>query len=526
MQSANGDDLVQAVELTAQWSPQQPLYEEALPVLNEASQRLLQRATETMHGGDLEQAVAWAGAIPLDTPLRAQAQAAIWTWQQEWEQATALENRILTAIANRDWPQAQTQLQALQTLDSDYWVSTRHGELQDIIQLEQRAWQQLAQARALAATGNPDHLGQALNLAQQVNLTSAAWGEAQVDINRWSQNLLLYSFQRWEVGDIDGAVAAVQQVPPDPTLAPEARDLIQFSHAQRLGDRADQSQPNTLQLFFLMEAIHAAETIPPGSPFYDAAQTSRQGWEAQLKDLRTLKLADAIASLGQPWAFRYASELAALVELDRPRRLQAQTLIAHWQSEIERIQDRPFLLRAEALAQGGTIADLRRAIAEARQVELGRALRIDAQTRIASWLQQIEIIQDQPILNRANALAAAGKLKEAIAAIEAIQPGRALYDEAQSQVKTWTRRVQIREDGPILAEAKDLAYDGSLTAAINLASQIAPGRALYNEAQAAIDLWEAEREYIWSREEDAEEEETSTVDPPTAAPNRPDADTL
>ena len=51
---------------------------------------------------------------------------------------------------------------------------------------------------------------------------------------------------------------------------------------------------------------------------------------------------------------------------------------------------------------------------------------------------------------------------------------------------------------PLLDEAKDLAYVGSLTAAINLASQIAPGRALYDEAQRAIGLWKAEREYIWS----------------------------
>jgi hypothetical protein len=62
----------------------------------------------------------------------------------------------------------------------------------------------------------------------------------------------------------------------------------------------------------------------------------------------------------------------------------------------------------------------------------------------------------------------------------------------------WTTTIQIAEDKPILDEAKDLAYVGSLSAAINMASQIAPGRALYDEAQRAIALWKAEREYIWS----------------------------
>jgi hypothetical protein len=515
MQSASPEDLVQAVTLTANWPAEHPLYEEAMPVLTEASQRLLQRATATMHTGDLERAIALAEAIPLDTPLRDEAQAAIWHWRQDWEQGQAIAAQVETAIANQAWEQAQITLQGLRSLDSDYWLATRFEALQQTIDLEKTAWDQLAEARSLAASGDPEQLGAALTLAQQVNLTSAAWGEASAEIDRWSQNLLIYSFQRWEMGDIEGAVAAVQKVPPDPTLAPEAQDLIRFSHAQRLADQAvstPESPPNYGQLFYLMEAIHAAGEIAPGSPFYDQAQGSRRDWQAQLADLRTLKVADAIAGLRQPWAFQYASDIAATVQLDRPQRIQAQTLIAHWQDEIERIQDRPHLLRADYLAQAGTIPALRQAITEAGNVALGRALRVEAQTRIAAWLDQIEVIEDQPILNEANTLAAAGQLKEAIAALAAIEPGRALYDDAQAMAKDWTRRVQIREDSPILAEAKELAYEGSLTAAINLAAQIAPGRALYREAQAAIDLWEAERDYIWSLEAEPVETDAGASD--------------
>lgn len=522
MQSASADDLVQAVTLTANWPENHPLYEEAMPVLTEASQRLLQRATETMHTGDLDRAITLASAIPLDTPLRESAQAAIWNWRQEWAQGTAIAERVAQAVSDRDWSLAQTTLQELKSLDSDYWLAIRFEELQETIDQEQTAWAQLAQARSLAASGDPDQLGQALTLAQQVRLTSDAWQEAKTEIDRWSQNLLIYSFQRWEVGDIEGAVAAVQKVPPDPTLAPEAQDLIQFSHAQRLADQSETAAgtaPSYLQLFYLMEAIHAAEEIAPGSPFYDQAQVSRRDWTAQLADLRTLKLAAAIAGLHQPWAFTYATGIAATVPMDRPGRLQAQTLIAHWQDQIERLQDRPHLLRADYLARAGTIPALRQAIAEAGNIGLGRALRIEAQTRIAGWLDQIEVIEDQPILNEANTLATAGKLKEAIAALEAIEPGRALYEEAQAMADDWTRRVQIREDGPILAEAKELAYAGSLTAAINVASQIAPGRALYREAQAAIDLWEAEREYIWSLE--AEDTDTGAVTTDDPASDRP-----
>jgi hypothetical protein len=507
--------LIQAVQLAAHYSPTHPFYTETQPVLVESSERLLDKATQKMHEGDLATATEWAEQIPLDTPLRDTAQSKIWDWQQEWKQGQELENSIEQAIAARDWEAADNALRQLKLLSSDYWVGTRHSQLQQAKQLEATAWSQLEQARGLANTGNPDNLGQALVMAQRINLTSQAWHEAQEEVDRWSQNLLLYSFQRWELGDVEGAIAAVQKVPPDPSLAPEAQDLIKFSHATRLAQQAQQDSPGYLQLFQLMEAIRAAERIPEKSSFYEAAQTSMAAWQAELEDLQTLQFANNVASLRQGWAYDYAADLAWQVELERPRRLQAQTLIAHWQDEIERIQDRPFLMRARALAQKATIPALESAIAEARNVALGRALRIDAQTLIADWLDQIEIIQDQPILTQANQLAGEDKLREAIAVAEQIQGDRALHGQAQAMIKDWTRTIQIEEDGPILEKAKSLAYSGSLTAAIDLAAQIAPGRALYGDAQNAIELWEAERAYIWQLEaEEAAAEAAAEAEPP------------
>ena len=375
-------------------------------------------------------------------------------------------------------------------------------------QREATAWTQIEQARGLANTGDPENIGQALVMAQRINLTSKAWNEAQEDIDRWSQNLLLYSFQRWELGEVQGAIAAVQKVPPDPQLAPEAQDLIQYSHATRLADQAKQETPGYLQLFQLMEAIRAAEKIAADSTFYQTARQSIQTWRAELEDLRTLKFASNVASLRQGWTYDYATQLAWTVDLERPRRLQAQTLIAHWEDEVERIEDRPFLIRASTLARKGTIPALQAAIAEARNVALGRALRLSAQTDIAAWLDQIEVIQDQPILNEANQLATADQLREAIAKAEEIQDDRALYEQAQVMIKDWTRTLQIAEDSPILEKAKSLAYEGSLTQAINVAAQIGPGRARYGEARNASDLWEAERAYIWKLEADEAEAES------------------
>ena len=534
--AGSAKNLIQAVQLTANYSESHPLYIETQPLLVEASERLLEKATEKMHEGDLTTAVDWASHIPLNTPLRETAQGRIWDWQREWEHGQEIDNAIEQAISARDWGTAENGLQKLKQLSSDYWLGYRHNTLQQVKQREQTAWIQIEQARGLANTGNPDNIGQALVIAQRVALTSQAWNEAQEDIDRWSQNLLLYSFQRWELGDLEGAIAAVQKVPPDPDLAPEAQDLIKFSHANRLAETAKQESPGYLQLFQLMEAIRAADNIPSDSTFYQTAQQSVQAWKAELEDLRTLQFANGIASLRQGWAYTYASDLAWTVELERPRRLQAQTLIAHWEDEVERIEDRPFLMRAHTLAKKATIPALQAAISEARNVALGRALRIDAQTAIATWLDQIEVIQDQPILNEANQLATEDNLREAIEVAQRIQNDRALYDQAQAMISDWTRTIQIEEDSPILERAKSLAYRGSLTVAINTAAQIAPGRALYGEARNAIELWEAERAYIWAQEaarqrnaarqqaEDATEAESETPDEPASQPPPPTSD--
>lgn len=516
LQTGSVSELTKAVQLTAGWPEGHSLHAEAYPVLLEASQRLLKKATQRMHRGELDTAVQWAGEIPLETPLRQSAQASIWNWQQEWKKGNAIEQTAKQAIDAQDWALADTTLQKLKHLSSDYWLRQRHGELQQIKQREQTAWEQIAQARALAATSDPDNIGQALTLVQRVDLTSQAWSAAQADIDRWSQNLLLYSFQRWELGDVEGAIATVQKVPPDPSLVPEARDLIQFSHAKRLADQAQQQQPNPMQLLYLMEAIRAVEQIDASSPFYQAAQQFLQGWQAQLSDLRIVQLANLVAGFHQPLAYQYASDLAWEVGPDRPRRLQAQTLIAHWEDQIERVEDRPYLQLANALAEEATIPALQAAIAEARKVALGRAMRIEAQTRIADWTNRIEVIQDQPVLNRANTLASEDKLREAIEVAQGITPDRALHNEAQAMIVSWTRTIEVQEDSPIFEEAKSLAYRGSLTRAIDLATQIAPGRALYGEVQTAIALWEAERAYIWEMR--AQEARARATEPVAPAP--------
>ena len=211
-----------------------------------------------------------------------------------------------------------------------------------------------------------------------------------------------------------------------------------------------------------------------------------------------LQAASSLAELGQKATYRLAIAKAEEITPERPQRLQAQTLISHWRKEIQRIEDRPILDEAVQIATKGGKVNLRRAIAQAQKVEQGRALRIEGQTYIAEWQDRIEIIEDQPIIDRAQKLASRGKLREAIAQAEKVAKDRALYKPAQAAISKWTTEAETIEDRPILIRAESLAAIGHFSAAIDVAYQIAPGRALYGEARTSIAIWEDERAYIWS----------------------------
>ena len=502
-QARTGDpnSLIQSVHLTADWPKTNANYDDAQEILKDASEQILVLSNRWAQEGKLEKAAQLAGEIPLNTPLRQPAQAVIYEWRQNWEQGKATETEIDAALTAQDWAVARTHLETLQSIKSEYWSSTRFPYWQHRFEIEQQAWNQLLTAREKALSPRANDWAEAISLARSIDLRSHVWTQAEIEIDEWSQKLLQIALQEWNVGNRQQALSWARLVPPSSHLAPHAQELLRLSQAEQLAAKAAPEgaglRPSYAHMFYLIEAIAAAQQIPPGSTFAEAAPDP-QPLRFALEDLRQLQLGVVIAGLGQKPAYEWAIAQAKKVEQGRPRRIQGQTLIADWRASIERIEDRPILARAQQLAKPGTIPALESAISEAGKIPLGRALREEAQARVFDWQQEIQVIEDRPILDAAVALADEGKLPEAIAEARKIQAGRALHNRARTLIDEWTTAIQIAEDKPILDEAKDLAYVGSLTAAINLASQIAPGRALYDEAQRAIGLWKAEREYIWS----------------------------
>lgn len=497
-QTGKVDDLLAGINLVKGWDNEHLLYTEAQTLLSQWSGSLLLLAHDQLSQGNYGKAVEMANLIPKQSAVYQDAQTKIKDWKAEWQQGKTLKAGIETAVEQQQWSVAQEKLKKLLQLDEDYWVQQQGGELRQLIKREESAFSTLTTATELADSDDPDELAQAIELVQSIPVQSRAWDEAKPKLDGWSRKLLRIGFKRWEEGDLDGAIAAVQKVPADPTLTREAKDLIQISYAEKAAsDEVQTWLPSFYQVYAMQEAIAAVRTMSPLSPFYEEAQSHLKEWQAEQDDLIQLQYANLLAGFQQKFTYQLAIQQAQTIASERPRRTQAQTLIAHWQQEIERIEDQPYLDRAIALARIRSVPNLQSAIAEASKIELGRALRVEAQTYIADWRTEIQIIEDQPILDAAQELAAQNKLNEAIELARKIESGRALYDDARENIGNWTAQIQIKEDRPILTKAENLAAKGSLTAAIETASQIGAGRALYREAQNSIAIWKKEREAVW-----------------------------
>ncbi|NJR64215.1 MAG: hypothetical protein HC772_01000 [Leptolyngbyaceae cyanobacterium CRU_2_3] len=488
--------LIAGLNLVKQWDDDHPLQGEAQKLREEWSKHLFQIARTKIEQSDLKGAMAIISHIPKNTEIYTDVQKTVARWRKHWQAGEAIATQAQVAMKQQKWDEAYKQIALLNDSQSDDWMK-RSAALAQQVGAEKQAWQALNQAK-MAATGEASQLGQAIALSQQVPANTYANVEARSHMKQWSHKLLSMSIGQWKQGNTTVATALLS-LPKGVNSTPEIAELFQFGGAyRRVGRMNSRWLPSLNQIWDLQEAIAAIGQVQPNSPFYGTAQTHQKNWQAQLKDLIQLQYATATAALGQRATLQLAIAQAKQVRAIRPRYGQAQTLISYWVGEIERIEDQPYLARAQQVAKSGQIPALKAAIAEASKIALGRSLRAKSQDLIAAWQDQIETIEDQPLLDQAVALSKQDNLTEAIAWARKIQPGRALYAKAQDRVNDWQNQLivkaQVAADQPILDRANALANTGNWTAAIDLAAQIYSGRVLYGEAQDAIARWRMERD--------------------------------
>jgi hypothetical protein len=486
------EQLESAIVMVQAWPKEHPLYAQGQHFVGEWSKAILGFAKAKIEAGDLKGAMGIVAKIPKTSPSYPEVQEAVSAWEKNWQEGQKLYDTAQAALKADDLRKAWDYAQALFKLDNIFWSQKRYNELVQQIAVERNGWQRLEEARELAKEETPQKFAEAIVLARKIDSKLFARAKAEEEITGWSKILLAMANKRLQAKDLPGAIASASVVPPDSPLFAEAQDLMQFGRALAVTWNQSITTPLGEHIFSLLEGKGAASQIAPGRPLYQKAKAQIDNLEVQFQDLVRLEVASSIASIGLPGAFAMAIEQAQTIGKSQPRRVHAQTLVASWRKEIQRIEDKSFVMLAKQLAEPGTVEGLKSAIGQVTLISQNRPRRAEAQTLLVNWTKRIEIVEDQPFLDGALALAKQGKLSEAINKASEIKSGRSLYAKAQDNVYEWVSELQVAQDRPVLDRAAELASQGRLGAAINVASQVSYGRALHSEAASAIGRWSAE----------------------------------
>ena len=455
-ESARSGDLpkvLAGLELVANWTPDHPLYQEAQRSIESWSKPILEAAQARIEQSDLRGALELAERIPAHSSIYPEVKARMTEWRKDWQKGENLAIAARTAMKAQNWEVANQNIEALRNFPQEYWRYERVASLTNLLTAEQQGRRMLAAASQLA---NPQDRWQtqpmeqrlALAIAQlsQIDVRTYAWTVAQPSLKQWSETLLAQAWQRWQRGDFTTAKELATPVLKNPALAATAQELVWLSQAQQLRQASQTSlKPKLPQLWNLSAAIATGSLIPANSRYAATAQALLKNWQAQLQDLTLLQLAWTTGEVSHPWATQLALWQADQISRDRPRRTQAQTLVSYWQGVLQKVEDQPYLAYARQLAAQDTIAALNQAIAQAKWVTPARPSHADAQALINQWTQRIQALTDQPILDRAWSAANQGNLALAMQIASEIAPGRALYGQAQAAIAGWQGTLQAAE---------------------------------------------------------------------------------
>jgi hypothetical protein len=475
-QTAN--DLLEAIELVNNLPADHPLRPEINRHIEEWSQQVLDLAEAAFDRGELSEALDIAKRIPADTSARAQVQERIDRWNEIWSDAEKIYQDAEAALRQQDLRQAFDIAVGLLSIDNTYWKTTKYDELNGLINATRQDAAKLAEARRFIDRGGLSNLSEAVKLAEEIGSGSYAYGEAQKVITEAGRGMLELAESALDRQDADEAIAIIRRIPERANLEAEAQDLTDLASAY------SQSWGGTVA--DLEAAIIQAQRLRRGRPLYGRAQELISRWQAEIQDVMRLETARQLAQPGSVGDLRAAIAEAEQIPRGNPRRAEAQEAIADWTREAETIEDRPILDTADQFANSG---DLASAIEQANRIGSGRALSNEARERARDWTSQIQRTQDQPYLDQARELAALGNVPEAIAIAEQIGQGRALYDEAQADIRTWRNQTQGQERMQEAYQAASIGTTTGLIAAIRTAEQVPADSSTRPEAEQMINLW-------------------------------------
>ena len=474
-------DLLAAITLVDQLPDDHPLrYDINMRIENWANQ-VLDLAERSFEAGELEEAIAAAQQIPSKTTAADAVQARIERWQKIWNQAEDTFDTAVAKLKAKDFAGAFSLLVELLDIDNEYWATVKYGELTELITQAREDSRQMSEAIDLAKQGTVKGFTEALKRLKEIDEESVFYAEAQGKRKSIARQMLKASEDLLADRSLSKAEAMLRAIPRDTGLNREIADFQIFVSAYQ--------QAWTNNIGGLENAISRMKTLGKDRPRYAQGQRLIAQWEGELRNLDLLNQAEERSGRGSVDDLTGAIALARQVSQNSPQWAQAAKKIDQWQRRVETVQDRPILERADRLAAVGTPDNLRAAIQEARKISSGRTLSSEASERIDTWVGRVQRIEDQPTLDQARQQAQTGNLAGAIATASRIGKGRALYDAAQDDIAGW----QAQEDGRLrLSEAVNAASSGSaeaLAEAITIAQRVPAQSISRARADRQINRW-------------------------------------
>jgi hypothetical protein len=481
-------DLLEAIALVDSLPLDHPLRSEADRLVELWSQDVLRLAEELFNKGKLSEAIAAARHIPAKASSAKLVEKRVNRWQSIWSKAEEIYRKAENELRNLEWRKAFALAVRLLDLDNEYWQTTKFNELNAQINIARDDGNKLGQAQRLADQGGLTSLLDAIKLAESIRPKSYVYQAAQTAIAKFGRKMLDLAQTMVDQRDLNGALMVLSKIPSAVKLEEEIRDATALANAQA------QVWGNTVS--GVEEAIAQAQRIAPNRPLYAKAQQLIARWQLEIEALAQLEKARLIAQTGDINDLTAAIAQLSQISTSNPRGKEIQQQIQTWQAQIETIQDGPILEEAEQLANPGDVMSLQAAVEKAKQIRPGRSLSSKARSRIQQWVGQIQRIEDQPYLDQAQEYARSGNLSAAIATAEQIKPGRTLYNDAQAKIRSWRDTIQAAvvqaQAQQNLQDAYRLANSGSSSAlveAIQVADRVPPSSKLRGDADTLINQW-------------------------------------
>lgn len=474
-------DLGTAIDLVKDIAPNDPTRGYVESNLQRWSLAMLRLAEASYQEGNFEDAVNAAKKVPPNVPAYKVVSKRLGQWQETWAKGVALDKETRALLNSSKWVNAYSVAVKLTRLNNRYWSITKYQELADLVQIAKADSAKLDEARQLVKSTDVKILLKAIEIAKKIAPNSFAHTEAQTIIETSAKQMLALAKVKFDRNDWQGALEIANQTPETAANKVELRDFINLSEA---GSHAASGTVAELET-----AISLIQNIETESPMYQQSRQYISSWQTEIQDVAALQRARSVAATGSIKDLQMAIIEAQRIPSTNPRGKEAAQITTQWRKQIEITQDTPYMTAAGTLASGNTLEGLQKAIAKLNQIKPGRALYAEAQQKIKQWTSDIQTAEDSPILEQAESLANNGDLVAAVSMAQRIGSGRALSAPAREKIRDWQAQLQATAN---LAAAQQLAATGtpeSLLGAIQAAARVPKSSSLRAQARAAMDSW-------------------------------------